>query len=247
MHSDLYAYVASCFKYIELMWTTTSNEDHCNRNVLYVHEEAEYNDMDYIYDFDAWTFDTCSPLQLRFSQRGEPGPHSGNATTLSAPLWKCLYVDLLAEDLVVEEDPRASMVVFSMSNTEYRLLVLRSCIIDKKKQSTSIQLRSVYHYSGTRQRIMEASTKLPGNLTSLCESFFFCPSCWSCTSPVYIRPILYDARINQCSTSCKHCAQYCFGVERDPTPLRLKTQKIHHQRWYEPREYDSATTDDSEN
>ena len=257
MHPDVYAYVVNCFKYIELMWSTkvfedpqvywskTADEVDCHKRVLSVLEEAEANDMDYLYDYDDWTFDTCSPLQLRFSQRGNPGPHSKK----SAPIWKCLVVDLLAEDLVVEDDPDECMVMLSMSNPEYRLLVLRSCVIAKKKQYTSIQLRSVYHYSGTRQRIMTASTKLPSILTSLCESFFFCPSCWNVTSAVYNVPNPRNdlERPFVCSTSCEFCAQYSFGAERDLTPLQLKTQIIHHQRWYEPQESESATTEVSEN
>ena len=257
MHPDVYAYVVNCFKYIELMWSTNKgeqdqifwstydDENHCHKRVLSVLEEAEANDMDYLYDYDDWTFDTCSPLQLRFSQRGNPGPHSKK----SAPIWKCLVVDLLAEDLVVEDDPDECMVMLSMSNPEYRLLVLRSCVIAKKKQYTSIQLRSVYHYSGTRQRIIAASTRWPDILTSLCESFFFCPSCWNGTSAIYNVPNPWNEseRPFVCSTSCEYCAQYWFGTERDQTSSQLKTQTIHNQRYYEPSESGSPTDEDSAN
>jgi hypothetical protein len=196
MHSDLYAFVLSCFKYMEAHDTIKPDDDRFA--VLTVDEEVGCSGMNYVYDFDGWTFDTCSPRQLRFSQRGATTPYSMTAV----PVWKCLMVDLLAEDVVIKEDPGGCNVVFSMPNPEYRLLVLRACVIDTMKQVALVCLRSVSLYSDIRMKITAEATGLPFVLASLCESFYFCPDCW--------RSTVADKRF-ECNTPCESCAQYNAG------------------------------------
>ena len=212
-----------------------SNADYDQQSVLIVDEDAEFewlwklhkSTMNLVYDFDRWTFDTCSPLVLRFSQRGSSTTNSPAA----APMWKCLVVDLLDKDLVVKEDPEECTVVFSMSNPEYRLLVLGSCVIAKKNKLTSVCLWSVYHYSEIRKRITATASGLPPALACLCESFYFCPGCWRGTSTVYNIPNAQfeSEKRYECKTPCKFCAQYSSRIEGDP-----------------PQEIDFCTDEDSE-
>ena len=133
MHSVLYAFVVDCFEHLEAH--DTSNADYDQQAVLHVDEAAGFGVMNEVYDFDGWTFDTCSPLQLRFSQRGTPAKY-----TTAAPMWKCLGVDLLDQDLVVKENPEECTVVLSISKPEYRLLVGTGCVIFTKNKLTSVYL-----------------------------------------------------------------------------------------------------------
>ena len=91
---------------------------------------------------------TNGPLTL--APRGCCGFRSVELTGPNTPpVWKCLVVDLLDEDLVVEEDPNTCNIVFYLPKPEFRLSVLRSCVIYKHSPemavSVSVQLRSTYH------------------------------------------------------------------------------------------------------
>ena len=227
MHTDLYAYVVRCFQYLELMSLASTSHSDC----LMVDEDPVIINLAFVYVLENWTFDTCSPLRLRFSQRGDHTP----IWQISTPIWKCLDVDLLDEDLELTEDPDYFTVEFTLPTPVYRVFSLRSCVIDNSVHgATSIALCSEYHYSETRKNIIEGSTKLPSALVCMCESFFFCPGSWRVTRTVYILPnppsdagerndyavpCEFDSDDDfECPISCEHCGQYCTpsGMEGDP-------------------------------
>ena len=223
MHSELYAFVVDCFKYMEAH--DTSNADCDQQCVLTVVEEDRFGDVfGVMHDFDGWTFDTCSPFQLRFSQRGTSTPDSPT----DAPMWKCLVVDLLDEGVVVIDDPLECTVMFSMSNPEYRLLMRNIGVIATQKMRTCVCLWSVYHYSEIRKKITTEATGLPDALGSLCESFFFCPGCWRGASTVYNIPnpqIESESRF-ECGTPCEFCAQFSGRIEGEsPQELDVYTDE----------------------
>ena len=147
MHPDLYAYVVSCFKYLELVYLgSTSQSDY-----LSVGEDPIRINLAFAY-FGSWAFATCSPLQLQFVRRGQhtlyPNPE------LSTPIWKCLDVDLQDEELVIVEDPELSEVEFKLSAPVYRVYSRTSYIIDDLSGETSVTLWSEYHYSETRKKLL---------------------------------------------------------------------------------------------
>ena len=226
MHPDLYAYVVSCFKYLELVYHgSTSQSDY-----LSVGEDPIQINLAFAY-FGSWAFATCSPLQLQFVRRGHHTLYPNRE--LSTPIWKCLDVDLQDEELVIVEDPELSEVEFKLSAPVYRVYSRTSYIIDDLSGETSVTLWSEYHYSETRKKIIAGSTKLPSELACMCESFFFCPCSWRATRTIYILPrtdaeeylrttypmCAFDTEDNfEQPIPCVHCGEYCTptGIEGDP-------------------------------
>ena len=185
------------------------------------------------YRFGYWTFDTCSPERLRFSQPGVQRYYDewgvkvyedcdndefceGDTEEDHVDIYKLVDVDLMNDhQLEIEEDPAGCMVRLKLLRPNYQLFALRAGLI-LDVMPISIRLCSVYHYSEVRKKIVTSSTLLVPVLVSECESFLFCSGCWENQSTMSDLPNPYPQAENvktACKTNNEFCSQYPWDAD----------------------------------